>query len=53
MQREYKCMCVHVCVHINMEVNKGNKSDSMKKIEKQNNLKVMNVLVLVNPSSGF
>ena len=38
---------VGVCVFINdtMEVNNGNKSDSLKKIEKQRNPKVMNLLL--------
>ena len=35
---------IYIYIYIHTEVNNGNKSDSMKKIEKQINQKVMNLL---------
>ena len=39
----YTWLCVCVYIYINMEVNNEKESDSMEKIEKQNNQKAMKV----------
>ena len=44
MKKALKVTRIFVIIFIYMEVNNGNESDSMKNIEKQSNLKVMNLL---------
>ena len=44
MKKALKVTRIFVIIFIYMEINNGNVSDSMKNIEKQSNLKVMNLL---------